>query len=48
MGRDGRDYIECDVTILANSAKEKLNPAVILYTILKGVTLSYEVFSIAI
>jgi hypothetical protein len=48
MGGNGRDYIECDVTILANPAKEKLNSPVILYTLLIGVALSNEVFSIAI
>lgn len=48
MERNERDYIECDVTILTNPAKEKLNSPVILYTLLISVTLSHEVFSIAI
>jgi hypothetical protein len=48
MGRNGRDHIECDVTILANPAEKKLNPPVILYTFLIGVTFSHEVFSVAI
>ena len=48
MGRNGRDYIECDVTILPNPAKKKLNSPVILYTLLIRVTFSHEVFSIAI
>lgn len=47
-GRDGRDYVECEVTILANPTKEKLNPPVILYMLLIGVALSHEILSIAI
>ena len=48
MERNGRDYIECNVTVFANPTKEKLNSPVIFYTLLISVTLSYEVFSIAI
>lgn len=47
MGTNGRDYIESNVTILANPPKEKLNSPVFLDTLFIGVTLSHEIFSIA-
>jgi hypothetical protein len=48
MRKSRREYIESDMTNLANPAEEKLNSPIILYTLLVCVTLSHEVFSIVI